>query len=503
MQLGLRQNISQKQTQSLVVTPKLRQAIEVLLMSRLDLTQHLQLQLEENPMLEELLEELDELEIDDSTETESVEDDSSDETNDEETTLESELDIESPTDDEIQPDFDWQDFLDDSMSPSERVTQEHWENDERPAEDVAQQVSLLDHLLSQLSVLSIQKKDRRIGEYLIGNLDRDGMLTVTLNEAAEMMGCSEEDIEAVLELIQWRFDPVGIAFRDVRETLLIQLHRNCDQYSSLAERILVDYYEDFKHYRIRQLAQELELKTDQILVAVDLIAKLDPYPGRRFTQPSGGQTNERAVTPDVFVEEIGNDYIITTNDSGLPKLRLNTIYLDMLQQQKDSLDNNAKTWLEEHRTKAIDLLKSVYERQQTIQKIAEAIFEVQRDFLQKGVSGLKPLVQNRIAEMVGVHESTVSRATSNKYVQTPQGLYKLEYFFSSGLATEIGEISSTSVQDKIKKLIEQEKSAKPLSDQAISRLLKQEGISAARRTVTKYREKLGIQSSTKRRRKWN
>ena len=157
MQLGLRQNISQKQTQSLVVTPKLRQAIEVLLMSRLDLTQHLQLQLEENPMLEEL-DELDELEIDDSTEAEPVEDDSSDETNDEETTLESELDIEPPTYDEIQPDFDWQDFLDDSMSSSERVTQEHWENDERPAEDVAQQVSLLDHLLSQLSVLSIQKK---------------------------------------------------------------------------------------------------------------------------------------------------------------------------------------------------------------------------------------------------------------------------------------------------------------------------------------------------------
>ena len=502
MQLGLRQIINQKQTQNLVITPKLRQAIEVLLMSRLDLAQHLQMQLEENPMLEELIEELDEVEITDSEDAELVEDENNDNESDEDAALDSEFDIEPPTEDEIQPDFDWQDFLDDSISPSERVAQEHWENNDGPDEDVAQQVSLLDYLSTQLQVLLIAQKDRQIGEYIIGNLDSDGMLAVTIDQIAEDLGCSEEDVDAVLALIQHRFDPVGIAFRDVRETLLIQLSRNRDFHDSLAERILLDHYDDFKNYRIRHLSQILEVKTDQVLAAVDVIAKLDPYPGRRFTQQSGSQRNPRAVTPDIFIEEIEDDYVITTNDRGLPRLRLNTIYLDMLQ-QKNSLDPNTKSWIEEHRGKAIDLLKSVYERQQTIQKIAEAIFEVQRDFLQVGVSGLKPLVQSRIAEMVGVHESTVSRATNKKYVQTPQGLYKLEYFFSSGLSTEIGEISSTSVQEKIKKLIDQEEPAKPLSDQAISLILKKEGISAARRTVTKYREKLGIQSSTKRRRKWN
>ena len=203
-----------------------------------------------------------------------------------------------------------------------------------------------------------------------------------------------------------------------------------------------------------------------------------------------------------MVEEVDGEYLITTNDSGMPKLRLNSTYLDMIQHREDSLDPKTKLWLAEYRSKAMDILNSVYERQQTIQKIAGAIFEVQRGFLEKGVSGLKPLVQRRIAEMVGVHESTVSRATSGKYAQTPQGLYKLEYFFSSSLATEVGEISATSVQDKIQDLIEQEDSAKPLSDEMISRILKQDGISAARRTVTKYREKLGIPSSTKRRRKW-
>ena len=260
MQLGLRQTINQKQTQNLVITPKLRQAIEVLLMSRLDLAQHLQMQLEENPMLEELIEELDEIEITDSEDTELVEDENNDKESDEDAALDSEFDIEPPTEDEIQPDFDWQDFLDDSISPSERVAQEHWENNDGPDADVAQQVSLLDYLSTQLQVLLIAQKDRKIGEYIIGNLDSDGMLAVTIDQIAEDLGCSEEDVDAVLALIQHRFDPVGIASRDVRETLLIQLSRNRDFHDSLAERILLDHYDDFKNYRIRHLSQILEVK---------------------------------------------------------------------------------------------------------------------------------------------------------------------------------------------------------------------------------------------------
>ena len=502
MQLGLRQTISQKQTQSLVITPKLRQAIEVLLMSRLDLTQHLQLQLEENPMLEELLEdELDELEVE-IEEPSTEEEITSEETTVGANAVEPDPEIDPPSEDEIQPDFDWRDFLDDSFSPSERLTFEHGENNEGPVEDVAQQESLLDHLQAQLDVLSLSPREREISEYLIGNLDQDGMLTVTLIEVAEVIGCSIEEVEAMLTFIQRHFEPIGIAYRDTRETLLIQLSRNRAATNPLAEGILTDYYEDLKHYRIRQLAQNLDLKTDQVLEAVDAIATLDPYPGRRFALASSQENRYRTITPDVMVEEVDGEYLITTNDSGMPKLRLNSTYLDMIQHREDSLDPKTKLWLEEYRSKAMDILNSVYERQQTIQKIAGAIFEVQRGFLEKGGSGLKPLVQRQIAEMVGVHESTVSRATSGKYAQTPQGLYKLEYFFSSSLATEVGEISATSVQDKIQDLIEQEDSAKPLSDEMISRILKQDGISAARRTVTKYREKLGISSSTKRRRKW-
>ena len=519
MNLSLNQSVSQRVEQKLQfkLSQKMQQAIKMLLMSRLDLTQHLAQQLEENPFLDEGSEdELDQL----GSEPEGLENsgiDNTDKGSEENTDLpQVEERLMEPSDPE--PDFGWEDFLDDSTSPSERLAFEFHETDNR-LQDVENHWSLQDFLLNQIDIITLSEREHQTGVTIIGNLDEDGCLAIyepinvgdtyqsqILNpteEIAKQVGCEIEDVEDMLAFMQRRFEPVGVPFRTTEETLFLQAQAyGIDD--PLVTIIITDHFEDLKQNRIRQVAQDLRVKTDEVLAARDVISTLDPFPGRRFLPSSrkGQSASERSIIPDVVLEKVEGKYKAVVNDSGMPRLRLNQFYVDMMLNDSKKLDKQTKEFLENYRAKAIDLLKNIDLRRQTVSRITEAVFAVQADFLEKGVDGLKPLVRREIADTVGVHESTVSRATSSKYVQTPQGIHPLSFFFSAELDTDSGTISTTTVKDKIEHMVAKENTAKPLSDQAISDSLGKLGIHAARRTVAKYREQLGILPSSKRRRKW-
>ena len=568
MNIGMRQTANLQHR--LVMTPKLQQAIQVLLMSRLDLNQHLSQQLELNPLLEEIS---DDGEIEEITDLEGLDPDT--QWNEPEEIIDRE---------DKEPDFEWTDFLDDSLHRGESGEFEHWENNEnqRPADIACFQV-LHDFLMEQLSVAPFSEIERRIGEQIIGNLDDNGRLrtgplfdlnpsfqtyldneilsehlrkaiekglrkelendkislsqnatvtlksedscwliadvadeqtytvkkedgqlniyTITLEDIAAAVGCDLDDVEAVLYFIQNHFEPIGIAYRTIPETLLTQM-RAAQIENSLAEKVIRHHWEDLTNNHLQRIAQGLGVQINEVVEARELIGTLDPYPGRHFFDPRDPRAPE-TIIPDVTVEKIDGEYRVTTNDDGMPRLRLNPVYVNWMINGNKNLDSKTKEWLEVRRTQARDLLQSIVQRRQTIARVTDAIFEVQADFLEQGVEGLKPLVLKQIAEMAGVHESTVSRVTSNKYVETPQGIYRLKYFFSGELLTDSGSnMAATTVKEKIKEMIDNEDAAKPLSDKAISDALKAQGIHTARRTVAKYREELDILPSPKRKRKW-
>ena len=568
MNIGMRQTANLQHR--LVMTPKLQQAIQVLLMSRLDLNQHLSQQLELNPLLEEVS---DDGEIEEITDLEGLDPDT--QWNEPEEIIDRE---------DKEPDFDWTDFLDDSLHRGESREFEHWENNEnqRPADTACFQ-SLHDFLMQQLSITPLSKTERRIGEQIIGNLDdngrlqavplfninpsfqsdlADGLLSkdlrkalekglrralgsneislsqnatvnveledscwlitdavdaqtytvkeedgqlniyiITLEDIAVTIGCDLADVEAVLHFIHNHFEPIGIAYRTIPETLLTQL-RVAQIDNPLAEDIIKHHWEDLTNNHLQRIAQGLGVEIGEVVEARELIGTLDPYPGRHFSDPRDPRAPE-TIIPEVIVEKIEGEYRIITNDDGMPRLRLNPVYVDWMTNGNKNLDAKTKEWLEVRRTQARDLLQSIVQRRQTIARVTEAIFEVQADFLEQGIEGLKPLVLKQIADMAGVHESTVSRVTSNKYVETPQGIYRLKYFFSGELPTDSGSnMAATTVKEKIKEMIDNEDAAKPLSDKAISDALKAQGIHTARRTVAKYREELDILPSPKRKRKW-
>ena len=568
MNIGMRQTVNLQHR--LVMTPKLQQAIQVLLMSRLDLNQHLSQQLELNPLLEEIS---DDGEIEEITDLEGLDPDT--QWNEPEEIIDRE---------DKEPDFEWTDFLDDSLHRGESGEFEHWENNEnqRPADIACFQV-LHDFLMEQLSVAPFSEIERRISEQIIGNLDDNGRLrtgplfdlnpsfqtyldneilsehlrkaiekglrkelendeislsqnatvtlksedscwlitdvadeqtytvkkedgqlniyTITLEDIAAAVGCDLDDVEAVLYFIQNHFEPIGIAYRTIPETLLTQM-RAAQIENSLAEKVIRHHWEDLTNNHLQRIAQGLGVQINEVVEARELIGTLDPYPGRHFFDPRDPRAPE-TIIPDVTVEKIDGEYRVTTNDDGMPRLRLNPVYVDWMINGNKNLDSKTKEWLEVRRTQARDLLQSIVQRRQTIARVTDAIFEVQADFLEQGVEGLKPLVLKQIAEMAGVHESTVSRVTSNKYVETPQGIYRLKYFFSGELLTDSGSnMAATTVKEKIKEMIDNEDAAKPLSDKAISDALKAQGIHTARRTVAKYREELDILPSPKRKRKW-
>jgi RNA polymerase sigma-54 factor len=345
----------------------------------------------------------------------------------------------------------------------------------------------------QLSLSDFSQDERKAAAEIIGNLDEIGYLHASIEEIAGAAELDPEVVEAALKRVQ-QFDPPGIACRNLQESLLLQLER-LDLSDSLAATILRDFIAELEGRKYQIIAKALKVSLDDVLAAAKLISELDPRPGRAYNEE-----DVHYIVPDIFVHKVGDEYVVTQNDDGLPNLRINSFYRNALTDAK-GVDKKAGEYIQDKMRSAVWLIKSIHQRQRTIYKVTKSIVKFQREFFDKGIEYLKPLVLRDVADDIEMHESTVSRVTTNKYVQTPQGLFELKYFFNSGINTTDGDsIASESVKSRIKEIIAEEDPRKPYSDQKIVALLKERDIHIARRTVTKYREMLGLGSSTERKR---
>jgi RNA polymerase sigma-54 factor len=485
MALEIRQ--VQKLAQQLVMTPQLQQAIKLLQLSRVELEEMVLKELQENPALEENPGE--EAENSEQPRNEIPENAVPD-------AAELVVNREVSAVDKIGT-LDWQEYLDTHSnsihgSLTAEATSEDgdappsWEN------SLTKKITLEDHLIWQLRLSKITESESAIGQHIIQNLNENGYLALSGEEICNATGCSTEDFERVLKRIHF-FDPVGVAARNLRECLLVQLE-NLQLSDSLAAKIVADYLSFLESKRYEKLAKDLGITIDEIAEAAHMIASLEPKPSRGFEQDE-----VRTVLPDVFVEKVGDEFHIYLNDDGVPRLRVSSLYRRMAGQE-GAEEEQARQYLQEKVRAATWLIKSIQQRQQTLFRVTQSIFKFQLEFLDHGVSHLKPMVLRDVAEDIHMHESTVSRATANKYVHTPQGLYELKFFFQSGLKGGNGEdVASESVKEKIRGIIGAEDPRKPYSDQHIAAMLSDDSIDIARRTVAKYREAMGILPSSKRR----
>lgn len=483
MALDLRLQV--KLSQQLVMTPQLQQAIKLLQLSRMELVDVVTEELAENPLLEEGLDPKEEqLE-----EMSGVEKEVSDD-------VEVSPEQEVKADTEGMDDIDWQTYLEGySLNSSSEIRDNYEDQEERPSYEslLTKRESLNDHLMWQLGLSSFNDEERAAAVEIIGNLDDAGYLQATPEELAEAAQAELTVFETALRRVQ-QFDPPGVACRNLQECLLLQLER-MDLSDSLAATVLRDCIAELEGRKYPAIAKALKVSLDDVLAAAKLISGLDPRPGRAYNEE-----DVHYIVPDIFVHKVGDEYVVTQNDEGLPNLRINSFYRNALT-DSSSVDKKAGEYIQEKMRSAVWLIKSIHQRQRTIYKVTKSIVKFQRDFFDYGIEHLKPLVLRDVAEDIEMHESTVSRVTTNKYVQTPQGLFELKFFFNSGINTADGDaVASESVKSRIKEIIAAEDPKKPYSDQKIVALLKGQDINIARRTVTKYREMLGLGSSTERKR---
>ncbi len=491
MALDLR--LSQKQTQVMVMTPQLQQAIKLLQLGQMELVEEINQEMLENPMLE-LAPPPDSAEA---ASRDSMSNPEYDQTPDSERRQNDEFaDSAGASEERVREEFDWENYLGEySSAPSTSLNVgSHESPEETPGFEsfVASKTSLSEHLSWQWRFTAENERDLVLGSAVIGNLDDDGYLASTLEELAEETGATPEEMAAVVARVQ-ELDPPGVAARDLSECLLIQLQR-LEAGDSLAADICRHHLALVEKKDMPALCRALKATKEEVAMAIEAIRALEPRPGRAYNN-----TDSVYVTPDVYISKIGDEYVISLNEDGLPKLRLSREYRRLLTDK--SAEGETKKYLNEKLKGAAFLIRSIHQRQRTIYRVTEAIFKVQRDFLDYGVEHLRPLVLRDIAEELGFHESTISRVTTNKYVYTPQGLFELKYFFDSPINRFQGEaLASESVKNRIKQIIGAEDPQKPLSDQRIVEILRGSNIDIARRTVAKYREMLGLGSSSERRR---
>ena len=470
MALEIRQSL--RLAQQPIMTPQLQQAIKLLQLSRMELMDLIRQEEEENPVIEESVEPAAEAEPPEASyETQGPSSSDSKEIRQEEIGL---------------PEAGWRE------EPYWR-TKAVEDDEDRPTFEnfLTKKTSLSDHLLWQLRLNHFTEDERLIGTLIIGNLNEDGLLQVSLEEIGAQSGFDPATVQTVIQKIQ-ALDPPGVAARDLRECLLLQAQQLFPQ-EPLMQRIISSHLNILAKKSYQSLARELGVPLEEIIRATRLISELDPRPGRRFSDD-----NIPYITPDVYVFKIGDDYVVMLNEDGLPKLRINSYYRNILREQA-KFSGEAKEYINEKIRSALWLIKSIHQRQRTISRVTKSIVKFQREFLEKGVAYLKPMVLKDVAMDVEMHESTISRVTSNKYVHTPQGIFELKYFFNSSINTSRGEnVASESVKEKIRLILAQEDPQKPHSDQELVEILKKQEILIARRTVTKYREMLGVLPSTQR-----
>ena len=475
-----------RQTQRLIMTPRMQQSIRFLQLPTLELTNEIQKELQENPILEEAP----------PLEVSGEESSSAEQEGDSQTVAEASPAEATPDEDTRNDEFDerWLEYFEDSsdvgyIPPSVSEQSETFEP------TLVHQTTFEEHLIWQINVSPNLKNqaDQDIAETIIRNLDHDGFLALPLEALAEQTGSALEEVERVLKVTQG-FDPVGIGARDLGECLEIQYHYY-EMHSPLALEIIRHHIEDLEHHRLSKIAKALDVSEQLVQEMADLIGTLEPKPGRVYQQ----QENEY-ITPDVFVEKVDGEWQVRVNDEGTPPLKISKRYRQMLL-NPDGVDRKDLEFIRERFKSAIYFIRNIEQRRQTLYKVTRSVFDLQRDFLERGLEGLRPMKLRDVADIVGVHEATVCRVVNNKYVQTPQGLFELKYFFSTGLGTDDGRDASVkTVMSQISRMIDQEDIYKPLSDEKITKMLNRGGINIARRTVAKYREKMGILPTNTRKR---
>ncbi len=475
--MALEHRLELRLSQRLILTPQLQQAMKLLQMPQLELTQALSIELVENPFLEESVEEVS-IEEMSHEEKESIEHEEVQE--DTEASLERLMS------------FQVDEYFEERGSDGRDLGYFNPGTVTPPPYDqlFTREPDLYDHLLWQLRLSHEPENIRIVGETIIGNLDGNGYLRVSLEEIMEEAKTDMTTAEKALALIQ-SFDPPGVGARNLKECLLLQLDV-LNLKGTLAEKIIMNNMEDLEKKKYKQIAHQYNLPLETIMAAIKVIEGLEPKPGRNFTS-----SNTNYIVPDVYVTKGPDKYQIVLNDEGIPRLRISSFYRKLIR-QKDAFPKEAKQFLIEKLRSAVGLLKSLDQRNRTIYRVTESILSLQKEFFDGGIEQIRPLTLKDVASLLNMHESTVSRVTSNKYLSCPHGIFSFRFFFSNALHGDTGDISSTSVKNMIKKIVTEEDSSKPLSDQRIVGVLKNKGIVVARRTVAKYREELGIPSQSHR-----
>ncbi len=478
--LEIKQNL--KLAQQLVMTPQLQQAIKLLQLSRLELVDTIQQEVEQNPLLEE---EVPEASKPTETEQKVAAQQETDQVLPEKTT-EVNLEENPSTIGEI----DWADYANEYESGGSYKPRESM-GEEQPSrfDIITQKPDLQSHLRWQLNLSDIEDpEEMQVGLFVLGNLDHDGFLKVSLEEIIEECGCSEETAEGVIDLIQL-MDPAGVGARNVKESLLLQLKR-LNLSKSLPARIVENHLHFLETKNYKAIAKATRQPMADVIHAIKIIIDLDPHPGRVYSDET-----PHYILPDVYIQKVDGEYVILLNDEGLPRLKISAYYKESLK-NKSKGNDETRNYIQDKLKSAAWLIKSIQQRQRTIYRVVESLLKFQYDFFEKGIAHLKPLVLRDVAEDIEMHESTISRVTTNKYVHTPQGTFELKYFFTSSIEGKGGDaLSSESIKARIRKIVQGENPDKPLSDKAISEIFQQEDIKLARRTVAKYREQLGILSS--------
>ncbi len=504
--MALEQKLQLKLAQRLVMTPSLQQAIKLLQLSRLELEETLAQEILENPMLE--VEETPEEQADVTDEPVEEIDPS---VREERAAAEEAADGGEFQSDEVLPsaeetygDIDleafFSDYLGDGRNEGPSMSAPSLENDNRLENIVSAGAGLYDYLLWQLHLIDCTPAVFEVCDFIVGNLDEDGFLRATPEEIMEGTGCDERTVNLALAVVR-SLDPPGIATTSLQECLSAQVEhllRESREEEDLAvlnkaHLVLCEHWDDLLHQRWEILAKAAGCSAvADVKPILDVIQGLEPKPGRMYRQ-----SDNQYIEPDVYVRKLDDEYVITLNDDGLPRLRINTRYQSMLRAR--TLDPKANEYLRDKMRSALWLMKSIDQRQRTIYKVARSIVSFQDEFLDRGIEHLRPMVLRQVAEDIGMHESTISRVVSNKYMYTPRGLFPMKYFFHSGVDSARGEnVSSVVVKERIRKVVEAEDPERPLSDSKIMRMLQKEGIRLARRTVAKYREEMMIPSSDKR-----
>ncbi|HEY3169374.1 MAG TPA: RNA polymerase factor sigma-54 [Thermoanaerobaculia bacterium] len=487
--MALEQKLNLRLSQRLVMTPSLQQAIKLLQMSKLELQDVLTQEIVENPLLEE--EEEAAAEAEPSTETEpakEAEPETPASSAEAAEVGEPPAEKERDSFDEIDFDSYFEDYLDSAYNP-----RQYEDTEQVPLENtLSKPQGLHEYLNWQLSLSDEEPQVREIAQYLVGNIDEDGYLRVSREEIRAAGFEEDRDVESALALVR-SFDPPGIGAFDLPDCLMLQIHALGIE-NPLIETVITQHWPEFLNRQFAPLSRTLNVGLSQLQAVVEIIKNLEPKPGRKYS-------DERTiyVEPDVAVRKIGDEYVIQLNEDGLPKLRISAAYRRMLRGGNGAIGEEAATYLRDKMRSAVWLIKSLDQRQRTIYKVADSIVRHQRGFLEHGIEHLRPLVLRDVANDIGMHESTVSRVVSNKYIHTPRGLFPMKYFFHSGIdSTQGAEVSSLSIKSKIAKIVSDEDATRPHSDARIMQKLRAEGIQIARRTVAKYREELRIPSSSQR-----